>query len=169
MLAYDRMDELSREFGRELFLAFPDWERLAKDSKDEKTGAYHLDVDIPQEGSDRQLRLSTADDEITISFDRWHTHVGPFLQISSAEAVATAIYMIEAFVAEETIVTVSWREGLWIGSGCPYVAAPGKLEPHTTTQVFSWHGTYDQTIETSSVPIALDQALSRRSTDQPHR
>jgi hypothetical protein len=139
MLAYDKMDELSREFGRELFLVFPDWERLAKDIQDEKTGAHYLEVDIPQEESDRQLHLSTADHEITIAFDHWHTHVGPFLEISIAESVATVIRMIEDFLAEQIVVKVSRRDGVWIGSSFSYVAAPGELEPHSTTHVFSTH------------------------------
>ncbi|MBV8705754.1 MAG: hypothetical protein JO028_01105 [Acidobacteriaceae bacterium] len=73
MLAYDNMNELSQEFGRELFLVFPDWERLAQDILDDKTGVHYLEVNIPQEGSERQLHLSTADHEITIAFDQWHT------------------------------------------------------------------------------------------------
>jgi hypothetical protein len=149
VLAYDRMDELSQGFGRALFLAFPNWERLAEDVKDEKTGAHYIEVDVPQEGTDRRLHLSTVDKEITIAFDHWHTHVGPFLGISTAESVATAITIIESFVTEQAVVKVSRRDGVWIESSLEYLAAPSEPKSHSTTQVFSWLRTHDQTIETS--------------------
>lgn len=149
MLAYDKMDELSEAFGRALFLAFADWEPLAIDIGDEKSDARHMEVDIPQEGTDRRLHLSTAGKEITIAFDYWHTHIGPFLGISIAESVNTALSIIESFVTEQTVVRVFRRDGVWIGSGLAYRAAPPtELKPHSTTEVFSWRCTYDQTIET---------------------
>jgi len=82
--------------------------------------------------------------------------------MSIAESAAMVIRMIEDFLAEQTVVTVSRQEGVWAGSSLAYVAAPGELQPHSTTQVFSWHRTYDQTIETSSAPINLGPVLSRR-------
>jgi hypothetical protein len=148
VLAYDKMDQLSQGFGRALFLAFPNWERLAKDVEDEQTGGHYIEVDVPQEGSDRQLHLSTADDEITIAFDHWHTHVGPFLGISAAESVHTSMAIIQSFVTEQTVVKISRRDGVWIESSLGYLVAPSPLKPNSTTQVFSWRCTYDQTIET---------------------
>ena len=116
VLSFDKMDQLSQAFGRALFLAFPRWERLAQNVEDEKTGVHYFEVDIPQEGSDRQLHLSTEDNEITIAFDDWHTHVGPFLGTSIAESVENAMTIIEGFVTEQTVVKISRRDGVWIGS-----------------------------------------------------
>lgn len=149
VLTYSKMDELSRGFGQALFMAFPNWERLAEDIEDEKTGARYIEVDVRQEGTNRRLHLSTADNEITISFDYWHTHVGPFLGISAAESVTTAIAIIDSFITEQAVVKVSRRDGVWIESSLEYLAAPSDPKPHSTTQVFSWRRTYDQTIETS--------------------
>jgi hypothetical protein len=148
VLAYDKMDQLSQEFARALFLEFPNWERLAEDVEDEKTGAHCIEVNVPQEGANRQLHLSTTGNEITIAFDHWHTHIGPFLGLSTAESVDEAIVIIVDFVNEHTVVKVSRRDGVWIESGLEYLVAPCKPTPHSTTEVFSWRGTYDQTVET---------------------
>jgi len=92
--------------------------------------------------------LSTADDEITIGFEHWHTHVGRFLGIDTTESVATAMTIIENFVAERTVVKISYRDGVWLKSSLDYVVAPSEPEPHSTTEVLSWGGTYDETIQT---------------------
>ena len=143
---YGNMDELSQGFGRALFRAYPTWEPLAKEAEDEKTGSHYIEVEVPQEGSDRRLHLSTADNEITIAFDHWHTHVGPFLGIDAAESVDTAMTIIESFVTEQTVVKISHRDGVWIESSLEYLAAPSPPKPNSTTQVLSWRCTYDQTI-----------------------
>jgi hypothetical protein len=142
------MDKLSLSSASALFSAFPDWERLGKVVDDDKTGASYLEVDVPQEGTDRFLRLTTADGEITIAFERWHTHVGPFLGIDIVESVDTAITIVESFVTEQTVVKVSHRDGIWLESGLEYRVAPGEPRPHSTTEVFSWRRTYDEAIET---------------------
>jgi hypothetical protein len=128
------MDKLSQGFGRALFRAFPNWEPLAKEAEDEKTGGHYIEVEVPQEGSDRRLHLSTAGNEITIAFDHWHTHVGPFLGIGTAESVDTAMSIIESFVTEQTIVKISRRDGVWIESGLEYLAAPSPPKPNSTTR-----------------------------------
>jgi hypothetical protein len=148
MPVYEGMDELSQDFARALFSAFPNWEPLAKSVKDGKTGASCLEVDVEQERTNRVLHLSTADDEITIGFEQWHTHVGRFLGIDTTGSVAMAMTIIENFVAERTVVKLSYRDGVWLRSSLENLAAPSEPEPHSTTEVLSWGGTYDETIQT---------------------
>jgi len=146
--SYDGMDEISRGFAEALFTAFPDREPLARPAMDNKTGAHFMEVDVPQSGTNRFLHLSTADNEITIAFDHWHTHVGPFLGSSVVDSIGLAVSMIKAFIAEQTVVKVTRKNGSWIQSILEYVAAPSELKSGTTTRVFSWNRTYDRTIET---------------------
>jgi len=148
VLNYDGMDELSQAFAQAFVSTFPQWEQLAKAVKDEKTRVSYIEVDVGQEGTDRVLHLSTADNEITIGFDNWHTHIGPFLGSDTAESVAEAIAIIESFIAEETIVKVSRRDGVWIESNFEYLVAPSEPKPNSTAQVFSWRRTHDKTIDT---------------------
>jgi len=135
-------------FVRSLLSVFPEWEAFAKIVNDKKAGTNFIEVDVKQEGTDRLLQLSTADDEITIGFEHWHTHVGPFLGIDAVESAATAMNIIEDFVAERTVVKVIHRNGVWIRSSLEYLVAPSEPEPHSTTKVFSWRRTHDDIIET---------------------
>jgi hypothetical protein len=144
---YDGTDELSREFARSLFSMFPAWEGLARIVNDEKMGGNFIELDVKQAGTDRLLHLSTADAEMTIGFEHWHTHVGPFLGIDTVESVATAMNIVEDFVAERTVVKIVHRDGVWIRSSLEYLVAPGEPEPRSTTKVFSWRRTYDAIIE----------------------
>jgi|SRR5579872_3461956 len=150
VLIYNGMDELSQVFARALFSTFPNWERFLKTVNDDKTGAHYIEVVVPQEGTDRLLHLSTVDHEITIAFEQWHTHLGTFLGIDTAESVATAITIVESFVTEQAVVRISHRDGVWIESSLEYHAAPSEPKPNYKTQVFSWRRTYDETIETPS-------------------
>ena len=144
----ESMDELSRRFADNLFATFREWEQFAKTIHETATSAAAVEVEIPQEGTDRVLSLSTADQEITIAFDGWHTHVGPFLGLTTEEAVAEAIGIIAAFVAEETVVKVVYRNGEWKQSTLEYLAAPSDPEPQSTTNIYSWMRTHDQVLAT---------------------
>jgi hypothetical protein len=148
MLAHDHMDAVSVAFANALFAEFPDWEALAKTVTDERNGTSYVELSVGQDGTDRALYLRTADNEITIGFDRWHTHIGPFLGIDVADSVAQAMTIIRDFINEVTVVTVSYRDGAWIESGLGYRTAPKALQPQSITKVFSWRRTYATTIET---------------------
>jgi hypothetical protein len=144
----DGTTKLSRRFAEALFAMYADWEQFARVVRDGNTDTKHMEIEVPQSGTERVLHLSTANDEVTITFDQWHTHIGPFLGISPEETVATALQIIEDFITEQTIVQISYRDGAWLESGLPYRAALGELKPNSTTRVYSWLGTYDNTIET---------------------
>jgi hypothetical protein len=91
---YEGLDKLSYQFARELFSAFPAWKHFAKNVKG-ADGIASVQVDVVQDGTDRVLHLSTAGGKVTIGFDEWHTHVGPFLGIDVEESVKTAIGIIK--------------------------------------------------------------------------
>lgn len=148
MLAHRNMDELSVAFSDALFTEFPEWEARARIVREERNGTNYIELSVAQEGTDRALYLSTADNEVTIGFDRWHTHIGPFLGLDIAESAAQAMTIVRDFIDELTVVTVSYRDGAWIESGLGYRAAPKAFKPQSTTKVFSWRRTHDTTITT---------------------
>ncbi len=114
----DRLDEISREFAQTLFTRFPQWKQFAKIIA-EGTGDGH----------------------------RWHTHVGPFMGIDIEESVARAMEDIEDFLAERTIVKITFRDGAWCMSSLEYLAAQSKLKPNSTTEFYSWRRTYDEVVD----------------------
>jgi hypothetical protein len=69
MAIADGISDLPEAFARALLPRFPEWEAHAVTVRDEETGANHLEVEVPQQDSDRFLYMSTADNEITIGFD----------------------------------------------------------------------------------------------------
>jgi len=140
--------ELTKRFRKVLLARFPEWRRFATITRASGNEVPVLELAVPQEGTDRFLRLSTANNEITIQFDRWHTHLGTFLGIGIAECVETAVQMIEDFVWEERLVEIIYRGDVWCSSGLYYRVAPSPPEPHATTKIYSWRRTYDQIVET---------------------
>lgn len=137
------LDPLSQCFTQALFRAFPQWEPLTREI-DSGYGSLHFELDIPQEGTSRYLHLSTASNEITITFDGWHTHVGPFLGLNEQECAAMAVTIIDSFITESTVVVVETRDGKWAGSRLEYLAARSAIDPTCMSQVFSWRGTHDR-------------------------
>jgi hypothetical protein len=144
----DKLSEISQAFAKALFVTFPHWEALAKVVQVDDAKPPILELTVPQDGTDRVLYLSTADDEITVGFDYWHSHIGPFLGIETGESVEQAIGIIEAFVNEQTVVIVTYREGKWVQSSLHNVSTPPELETNSTSHIFSWKRTYDDQIET---------------------
>ncbi len=141
------LDELSQEFAGSLFLAFPAWEQFARVIKGDENGDGCIELHVPQKDSDRFLQLSTAEREITIAFDHWHTHIGTFLGLDTAESVATAMAIIQSFVTENAVVKCCYRGNVWVESSLEYRVAPTEPKPDCRTEVFSWHSTHDEIIE----------------------
>ncbi|QOY86038.1 hypothetical protein [Paludibaculum fermentans] len=138
--------ELTALFRKALFDEYPEWLTYLKDPPQ---GAANetLEVEIPQAGTGRALLLMTGGEEITLGFDAWHTHLGPFLGLSIEESVEDAMMMIRAFVNEETVVAISYLDGVWQESSFHYRVAPGERNPLWITKVFSWRQTYDAAVE----------------------
>ena len=148
VIAFDDIgDELSQTFAQALISAFPEWQNLASVVPGSQERDRFIEVVVPQEGTDRFLRLSTEDEEISIAFDDWHEHIGPFLGFTTAQSVEAALKLIEDFTDERIVVKVFRRNGVWDGSTIEAPDEPIRVPPHCTMQVVSWRGTFDRTIE----------------------
>jgi hypothetical protein len=105
-----------------------------------------VNVSVPQAHTGCALVLSTDSKQISISFDQWHTHIGPFLCVDIEGSVLTVMTMITELVEEARVVEVVHRDGKWLHSGLCYRAVPRNPEPNATTKTHSWLGTYDNTV-----------------------
>ena len=167
----DGMIELARRFAERLFAEYPEWEPYAKVVWSDWLEAKTLEVRVPQEGSDRVLQVDIHDeDEITIAFDLWHTHVEwlKWREGFDAEEIAMdALRVIRSFVSEEMVVKVVRKNGAFDMSTIDYVAAFGDRArraftslgtlqsvpalregvPRETITILSWRHTYDKVIE----------------------
>ena len=140
------LDELSAAFVAELFDQFPEWKPFLQIVETPGSERATVEVSVPQEHTGPFLVLSTDPKQITISFDQWHTHVGPFLCTDIKGSVYTVMTMIREFVEEERVVEIVHRDGKWLHSGLCYRAVQRNPEPNATTTTYSWLGTYDNTV-----------------------
>ena len=140
------LDEMSGAFVAELFEQFPNWKPFMRIVETPGYEWATVEFAVPQEHTGRFLTLATDDEQITIGFDLWHTHIGPFLCGDIEGSVRTVMAMITDFIDEARVVEVVHRDGKWLHSGLCYRAAPSKVEPNATTTTYSWLGTYDNTV-----------------------
>ena len=140
------LDDQSRQFALRLFSIFPQWESFAEPVPRDEADAGAFELKVPQPGTPRVLEINTHKQEITICFGEWHTHLGTFLGLTIGEAADLAVDMVRGIVAEERIVSITYRDGRWSGSSLSYVEAPSTQEANSTTEVYSWFGTHDQVI-----------------------
>jgi len=140
------LDELSAALVAALFEQFPEWKPFLRIVDTPGSERATVNVSVPQAHTGRALVLSTDPKQITISFDQWHTHIGPFLCVDIEGSVSTVMTMITEFVEEARVVEVVHRDGKWLHSGLCYRAVPRNPEPNATTKTYSWLGTYDNTV-----------------------
>ena len=157
MLNRGTLSGLSAAFAECLFLAYPEWEGLANNLDG---GAFK--VEIPQPGTDRTLWSDTQDAEITVGYDHYHAHFGPFLGLSDQESITQAMDEIRAIVQEDMVVMNSFRDGKWVQS---MLGRPDKsvvTQPGGTTHIYSWLGTHNRTLDGTPqliTPPSAEQAL----------
>lgn len=142
MLDRSALNKLSTALASSLFAVYPQWESLAGYRPG---GAF--DMLVPQPGADRYLWIATQDDEITVGYDYWHRHLGPFLGLSDMDAIGQAMKDIRAIVEEDMVIMTSFRDGRWAQSMHVRATTPIVTEPGGTTYVYSWRGTYDRVVE----------------------
>ena len=105
-----------------------------------------MEVTIEQPGTDRALRIRTDDNEITIGYDMWHTHVGAFMGISDSEAVELASADIRSIIAEQSVIVVVYRDGKWAGSSLEDADSVIAVKPGSTAHVYSWKRSHDRVL-----------------------
>jgi hypothetical protein len=145
MLDRSSLNPLSRSFAELLFQEFGEWEKFAELLPDPYgSGGSAMEVTVAQTGTDRALRVRTDDNEITVGYDMWHTHVGAFMGISDSEAIELALADIRSIIAEQSVIVVVYRDGKWERSSLEYADSVVAVDPGSTTHVYSWKGTYDR-------------------------
>lgn len=148
------LDYLSRTLYRGVLERFPEWHSFAEIAEDDAGDGRSILFKVPQPGSERFLWISTEDGEVTISFDKWHTHESAWLGDQENDVDVTvegnivrrSLKLIEDILNEQEVVVVRYRDGAWAGSALQ--AATDDIEPISgeVTHVFSWRGTFDQVI-----------------------
>ena len=158
MLDTDRLNPLARDVARVLFAAHPEWwghaRPLARDAVPPDTdtdvfpddGGDFLLVEIPApSGNAAPLRIETGTQEVTISFDHFHSHM-----VWPTDAPDDAMTLLDEIVTEKVAV-ISHADGDGpYRSGTPVpraeVTPPRERWPHSPyrVRIRSWRGTLDR-------------------------
>jgi hypothetical protein len=147
MLDRNSLNPLSRSFAESLFQDFGEWEKCAELLADaEGRGGSAMEVTVEQPGTDREMRIRTDDNEITIGYDMWHMHVGAFMGISDSEAVELALAAIRSIIAEQSVIVVAYRHGKWAGSSLEDTDSIIAVKPDLRQHVYSWKRTHDRVL-----------------------
>ena len=109
-----QLDSFSRSMA-ELFLeAYPNWHDYVS-LNPHCSGALVIKVPSPVPITGRALSIHTYNEELTIEFDRYHTHIG-WAEQSDQEVFDQAKEFIDSILNEELVVGVKIRLGQWQGS-----------------------------------------------------
>ena len=136
------LNEYSAQVASELFAVHPEWTGFAA----AEDGA--LVVRIPCPVPDRpEIAIYTADDEITVGYDRWHAHYDCWSDIPHDQGFQDALACINDLLSEQTAVAVTMTGDQWAGSRTLEIGdeadPPG---PGQHVYVRSWLGTRDSVV-----------------------
>ena len=141
------LNDYSRRFAEYLFSAFPQWEPLAGVDEAKGVTPVVLLVEVPApvpsaDGVDRGLLISTHKDEITVRFDRHHSHSG-WSDRPDEEAFAGAVGFIEDVLEQRVKLVVSMNGNEWVCSNIIGVREGPEILAGQRTCVRSWAGKFD--------------------------
>jgi hypothetical protein len=66
--------------------------------------------------------------------------------ISDSEAIEIALNDIRNFLAEESVIAITYRDAKWVGSTMQDAGDVVTVAPGATTNVYSWKGTHDRAL-----------------------
>lgn len=114
--------------------AFPEWRLLVREERDEEGSSFEvLEVQAPAEANvDHSLLVDTAGDEITVSFDAYHSHFDEWVGDGTYVGTMAALEFIKQLVSERIAVQSWWKGEQWCGSA--------QLEAGQMPKLPSWAG-----------------------------
>jgi len=105
------LSPFSQQIAAEVERDFPQWAGLGRvDRWKEAPVHWELEVKAPVEADALPLRISTYDEEITVSFDEYHTHFDRWTPQAGDTRHQSAKLFVDA-VLREDIAALTWLSG----------------------------------------------------------
>ena len=130
----------------EIFATFPEWRLHSRDEQAED-GSKYVFVDVPapaEANTSHGLTINTVNEEITVSFDFYHSHFDRWNVREAGYEYEAALPFVQSLLEEVVAVASWWNEDKWAGS-CQVLAGEAPLMPvvkdYSHVRVRSWHGT----------------------------
>ena len=139
------LNSFSVEFALALFSKYPSWRQFSKiDSSDFSKNFLVVEVLPPDRAEADPLIIYTDGDEITVQFDRYHSHFDwpPFDEVHR-----NPLAFIDDIVQERIAIVSLWGDGRWLGSQT--LAPPERMEGifrHSQAEMLrirSWNGSFN--------------------------
>src|SRR5688500_6636240 len=129
------LNEFSLGFARVLFDAYPEWASAARPHMADEvaSGALLVEVKPPNPKVFDGFWIVTSDDEVTIGFDRFHSHCSDY-----DEAMA----VIDGIVEERFVALIHMRGDQWSGSSLTTPDDRQEEAPDQLVYIRSWKGTH---------------------------
>ena len=143
-----KLDEVSEDFARACFAAYPDWrEHAVVISRPDDPEGY-LEITVPNPAGSARLLIYTDDEEVTVCFGDYHSHFDWPSAEGPAETHNEPIAFIAAVLADQLIAGSAWDGEAWCGS---WIERPGETRPigdyalagATMIRLRTWTGAHD--------------------------
>lgn len=137
------LNEYSRRFLKFLEREAPELHRAMRpviDKEGKYTGFLEAEMVAPDQSTAVPLRITTDDDEVTVSFDAFHAHFGS--EDSEEESFAKAIVLVRNIMTERVSVASWWKDEKWVGSRLVEAGVSAERPPYVDStaalRVRSW-------------------------------
>lgn len=143
------MDDFSGATAEQIFAAFPEWRTLARiEQADDGTSFLVIMVSpSPAAQVEHGLFISTANGEVTVGFDHYHSHFDEWVGDGDHFGVQAALEFVKQILDERIAVVSWWFNEEWRGSAQQEVSSPPDVPDWSTTfnriRVRSWNGTFN--------------------------
>jgi hypothetical protein len=143
------MTPFSSKVAKEIFEVFPKWKMCSHEERTEDGKTFlFINISAPElADTEHGLTVSTYGDEVTVSFDAFHSHFLSW-QVSGADFEHEAALPFVRSVLAEEVAVVSW----WNGSKCFGASLVRKGESldmsdvsgYNCIHVRSWNGSFNE-------------------------
>ena len=147
--SYPHLDELNNYSLQVMSLvikAYPSWGGYAQVG--EFKGEKYLEIKIPTpyKPTERDLMITTPNNDLTIYFDWYHAHFGRRFT-TPKEAFERAHIFIERILQENFIAAIKMVDGTLAGSGWYTPSTLHEIKEGEVSYTRSWRGTYNRNYE----------------------
>jgi hypothetical protein len=144
-----QMDHFSVTTAEEIFSNFPEWRSIAREEEAEDGSSFLLvEVPAPLEANvDHGLVIDTANGEVTIGFDCYHSHFDAWTGDGQHFGTQAALEFVKQILTERVAIISWWQGEQWQGSA-QLEAGKAPESPSWRTdfnriRVRSWKGSFN--------------------------
>jgi hypothetical protein len=127
-----------------ILAAFPDWKPFVRQERGRNGDVYAI-VEAPAPAVANTadgLWITTENDEVTVWFDRFHSHFDCWEVMSNGDAASS---FVEDLLNERIVVASTWRGDEWLSAWPERAGDPVETPPSgIRLRIRSWRGRFNE-------------------------